>query len=157
MGRRSLINKKWIVSLLPSRCDVQNRCFACCLLGVKAVVQHKTVGPNGSRYADNHQCAHTHSLSAAPGLSIFASRKTQTQKEAGGWCGGRGHHFIKLKRVTALPKTRHKQFKLSKQTRVIGPRLPHCRRRRYELTPKYLHPIFSGARWVDGYGFAGAG
>lgn len=56
-------------------------------------------------------------------------------------------------------KTRHKQFKLNKQTWLIGLRLLPARwRGRYALTlstPKYLHPIFLykwiQGRWMDGW------
>lgn len=95
-----------------------------------------------------HTHIHTQSLSAAPGLSIFASRKTKAQKEAGG-----GHHFIKLKRVAAPLKTRHKQFKLSKQTGVIGPRLLTLQAKKIRadtkiFTPHLLRGETDGWIWV---------
>lgn len=156
-GRRFLINQKWMASL-SLRCAEQINCLL--LVGSEGCCSAQ-----GCRLRRLQLCwwrwqspihtrTHTHTLAERCIWLIYPCFQENTGTEE---CGRGGHYFIKLKRDAAAPKTRHKQFKLNKQTRVIGPRLLHCRQRRYELTPKYLHPIFSGARWMDGYGFAGAG
>lgn len=84
---------------------------------------------------------HTHSTTP-PGLSIFASRKRRHRRRREGEKKRRRRERQKRKSVTLYQagesrtprKTRHKQFKLNKQTWLIGLRLQARWRGRYALT-----------------------